>query len=501
MEERRIPFEQNDKNIIRNIVDEKEDYKSSTSRKANCTKNIINYNPQTKKLKTWHIILIALAGIVIVGAIIFAAVKLSKNGKEKKIPIVTDTDNINDKQTENENHNQEEPSEKLEPNLDNDFITKEEAIKAFEPSFKVKSKSNTLNQLLMKYSEKQISVTNGMKTSFTSFYKAIYDIYTLNETSSTEKDKEFYTTKYSTVITVNSQCQTFSANQNDCILEKYLDLNTKNRNLGQKDEEDPEIINEVILPICIIEHSDTNLIFSVTCSKTLPSNIKNDIIMAFQNIKPDSLKGITEDKNIAETSSNEKDNKIYINSFSKVCENYDGDPKKTANCETNRTIITDKEGNLISINKTSSSDIFQDENNKNSRTTIYFLEDITNQNSGNFNPSNYKTNLDVVLGVIEPLLEREEYISQNGFDLLLEGIMYGDSNPKQNLRILNDHESDDDLGVNEKDIFSKYIYNVPLGYALKNDIGQGHLENAKAISNLAAGNMSKELSHDEVDTN
>ena len=362
MEERRIPFEQNDKNITRNIVDEKEDYKSSTSRKANCTKNIINYNPQTKKLKTWHIILIALAVIMIVGAIIFAAVKLSKNGKEKKIPIVTDTDNINDKQTENENHNQEEPSEKLEPNLDNDFITKEEAIKAFEPSFKVKSKSNTLNQLLMKYSEKQISVTNGMKTSFTSFYKAIYDIYTLNETSSTEKDKEFYSTKYSTVITINSQCQTFSANQNDCILEKYLDLNTKNRNLGQKDEEDPEIINEVILPICIIEHSDTNLIFSVTCSKTLPSNIKNDIIMAFQNIKPDSLKGITEDKNIAETSSKEKDNKIYINSCSKVCENYDGDPKKTANCETNRNIITDKEGNLISINKTSSSDIFQDEN-------------------------------------------------------------------------------------------------------------------------------------------
>ena len=64
---------------------------------------------------------------------------------------------------------------------------------------------------------------------------------------------------------VNIQCQSFSHKENNCEIVQYLDLNIKNRkNLGKKDEEDPESIKDVILLIYIIEHSETNIILSVS---------------------------------------------------------------------------------------------------------------------------------------------------------------------------------------------------------------------------------------------
>jgi hypothetical protein len=129
-------------------------------------------------------------------------------------------------------------------------LSKEEALKAFEPSFKVLSKIETLNQLLMKYSERQISITDGEKSSFTSFSKTHYDIFTLNESLPTEEEKEFISKKFYTIITINSQCKTFNKETDDCQLEKVLDLNVNNK--GDLGEVDPDIIRQVFVPICFI---------------------------------------------------------------------------------------------------------------------------------------------------------------------------------------------------------------------------------------------------------
>ena len=67
-------------------------------------------------------------------------------------------------------------------------------------------------------------------------------------------------------------------------------------------------------------------------------------------------------------------NKIYINTFEKDCEDYNGNPEKTANCKSIRDITKDKEGYLISINKISYSEVFQDEENKNIKSKEYYIE-------------------------------------------------------------------------------------------------------------------------------
>ena len=53
-------------------------------------------------------------------------------------------------------------------------------------------------------------------------------------------------------------------------------------------------------------------IISVTCPETLSSNLKEDIILSFQSIKPESFKGIVDDDSIKGTNITEKDNLIEL---------------------------------------------------------------------------------------------------------------------------------------------------------------------------------------------
>ena len=192
------------------------------------------------------------------------------------------------------------------------IIISVDAMKVFEPAFQINSKAKTLTQLELRSTQEFNTMTDGLQSSYSTFTKAKYDIYVLNETSSGE-DKDFYSTKYTSVITINSFCTKFASDsmENDCDLKKYLDLNIKNtNNLRRNDEVNIEQIKKVILPICIIEHTNTNIIISVTCPETLSSNLKNDIILAFQSIKPDSANSINEDENLSGNKIETKDNKV-----------------------------------------------------------------------------------------------------------------------------------------------------------------------------------------------
>ena len=182
-------------------------------------------------------------------------------------------------------------------------INKKEIMKAFESNFNINTTKNTLNQLLLKSIQSYKTISNNINSSYSIFTKAKYDIYTLNESSS-ENNKNFYISKYTTIITINSLCTKyiFNSSEEDCVLDKYLDLNIKSEdNLRTNDElniDTEQIIKKAILPFCIIEHTNTNIILSITCPKTLSENLKNDIILAFQSIKPDSTKGLNDEKKI-----------------------------------------------------------------------------------------------------------------------------------------------------------------------------------------------------------
>ena len=244
----------------------------------------------------------------------------------------------------------------------------------------------------MKYKEKVTIKDNNLSSN--SLIKAKFDIYVLSEIQETEKD--LYSSKITTSIAINSYCNNIEGR--DCELEQFLDLTYKDdeNNLRQLDES--ENIEEVDLPICLIEHTETNLIISVSCSRTLEQQSKNLIISAFKCIKPSTINGNHKNETLSGSTINEENNKIYINSFSKYCDeeetNEDEDSSKS--CEINNNIITDKEGNLISSIKVSKiiKESLSTEYN-------YNFEDISSQNLENLDPINYKNHLDNLLEEIE----------------------------------------------------------------------------------------------------
>lgn len=127
----------------------------------------------------------------------------------------------------------------------------------------------------------------------------------------------------------------------DCELNKYLDLTIeKTNNSGirridenENNEEIIEEIKELILPICIIKHTDNNIIFLVTCPENLSENLKNSLISSFQIIKPVSAENY-KDYNLARFKTNKVDNNIIINIYDKRCD----DSNKNYICETIRNV-------------------------------------------------------------------------------------------------------------------------------------------------------------------
>ena len=120
---------------------------------------------------------------------------------------------------------------------------------------------------------------------------------------------------------MKSFCSKASTNpeEDECQLERQLDLNIKDQSNLRRDEEDAEeLIKKAILPICIVEHTDRNLMISITCPETLDPSYKADIMRAFSNIKPNTMKGFEFDKEYVNTISEEKEDKIYTTSYDNV---------------------------------------------------------------------------------------------------------------------------------------------------------------------------------------
>ena len=434
-------------------------------------RNHIDYE-KNKKIRLWIIILIIIAGVAVIFCSVFFPIYLKQKNNRY---------NIKDRDIENTSG--QYIIEEIEDQK------KIELLKAFEPKFRIKTINDTLTQLLLKSLHVHKTKSNGIESSYSIFSKEIYDIYTLNE-SIQEENNAFYSTKYTTAITVNSICSKFSfdSSDNDCKLEKYLDLNTrKTKNLRNNEESKfNEIINEIIIPICIFEHTDTNLILSVKCPKTLSGNIKEDIILAFKTIKPESIKGLDDDKEIADSKIEEKGDKIYIDIFDKICEDdTGGDPTKNISCEIIKNIVTDEDGKLISSKRISTKEILMDLNNSYSYNLTYIFEDISNT-SDNFKPENYKSNLYKVNELIKSILKKDDFLSKNSFDQILDFLKKEENNDDidNNIRNLSEEESNYFFDIKEGAFFQRTINNVPVSLSLKNNIGLEKLSKSETISTI-----------------
>jgi hypothetical protein len=433
--------------------------------------------PDKKALKKWQKALI-IVSIILFIVVVIAMVLIFIRGRG---PTINPPEDL------------EPTSNPLENQNDNNDLSKKEALKAFEPNFEIASKTNHLNQVILKSNTKFTSISNGVEsTTLSAFTYAKYDVFTLNESNAAEDSKEFYQRKYYTVITMNSICNAYFSNKTDCELKEYLNLNVKNKNLRNIDEQEiQEVIKKLIIPICIIEHTDTNIIISATCPETLSSNLKEDIILSFQVIKPRTFKGIIEDDSIGGTNVTQKDNKKYINSFIKGCDDYNGDLTINKTCEEIKNIVTDLNGNLISMKQNSTKEIIKDENHKNKQIKTYYIEDISD--SENFDSNNYKKNLDNVFELIKSFMQKKDYISLNSFKLILENLMKGDSNTTNKNRRLTEEETHNS-GIFKSKIFSKEMYGINIELNVENDIGAEKNSMSKLLTGLTTGKETKNIS-------
>ena len=433
--------------------------------------------------KNWKCILIlSIIGILIVAGVIVIIIVCLKKNKDDKVPKT------------------KLPNEELLPELN-----LEEVKDVFSPSFKISSKEKTLTQLSQKSFQNYESLTNGIKSSYTILNKAIYDIFTINSTIPSDLEKNFYSKIYTTIITVNSLCSKVSSDpeNDDCKLEKNLDLNRRNTsNLRRNADVDENLIRRAILPICIVEHTDTNIIISANCPETLSENYKADILRAFSNIKPDSIKGFELGKAYSDTKKEEKDDKIIISYFDYVCPSPNYDPTKSIVCNVSKSIITDKEGDLISTKIINSSKAINDEKNLYSNTFTYEFKNIPKEASDSFNEEIYQQNLESILSITKPLMNKEIFIKN--FTNYVIDLMSGAevTNTDTNLRDLSEQVSEKIPGVHEENIFNKTILNISMNLNLKNDIGLSESQTAKAISyNYVNNEEYNELSINKIRTN
>lgn len=381
-----------------------------------------------------------------------------------------------------------------EADKNEEIVNSSEIKKIFEPSFKINSEVNSFNQLLMKSNQKYNSLLNGVDSSYTVFTKTKYDLYTLNESKPAENE-DYYSTKYTTLVTINSQCTELSyvlnENEIDCQLENYLDLSINNENDLRRDDEDnenlEEILKKVFIPLCIIEHTDTNIIISVTCPETLASNIKNDIMSAFQMMRPNSINGLVND-DIVGNSIEAKDNKIFIKIYNKVCDEFSYNSNKNITCEEEGNIITDNDGNVISSKFTNTFESLKNEENKYSKKLDYSYELLNKKKPEDIDSINYKKNYNKYYDIIKNIMKKEDHFTNNAYKDFVQQLSKEkeDLDSKQKKRELIEQaiEPQNYLGITEKTYFSKTLENLEINLTLKNDIGLGYNDEAKTISNF-----------------
>lgn len=449
--------------------------------------------------------LIIISTIILLGAIIATIIvivnKRKKDEKESNNNIIIENNeqNIDNKDnsrndqndeddTNRENNEKNNHGENSKINDDNKEYTLEEIKNAFEPNFKIKTRVGSLSQVLMKSDQRLITKSNNLEVS--TFVKAKFDLYIISESpSETDEESYFYKKKYTSSLVINSLC--VKSEGMECELIPYLDLTYRkeesNRNLNENEEK--VNIEDVVLPICLIEHTETNIIISISCPKFLEDNLKDIIYKAFNHIKPVTINGFEEDKIYEDTSIETKENKKYINLYSQFCE--DNEKNNNQNCQTIINIISDQDENYISYKKKSK---IETDSILNEYEVNY--EDITSQNSNDLNPSNYKSNLDLALNLVSKYMAKEIYVTENSFKELLEPTQ--DENIRTSKRNL-EEEIPVNPGSLEATIFSSNYNGINVYFNYSDNILNE--DKSKTISKIGFGNNIMELSHNEVDSN
>ena len=426
----------------------------------------INQIPKNKCCKKALIIIgIGILVIIVIGIVLYFKLKepKCKEGEELCNIVLKTSDIIQE---------EEEDEEGAKPGTSPlDFPSEKELKKVLKSVFKIKSDEGTLSQTLME--KKKIIKLKNVGSIDSTYTKANIVSYVMSEDSPEEsKISNYYEKKITTLISIKSFC--YSSEGTDCELKTYLDFSANNKNNLRNIDQDVKI-EELTIPLCLFEHTDSNIILSISCPNNLEDNIKSLLKIAFKNIKPESINGAVEDKSLADINIETIDDKIYINSFFKLCEDEKNIDKT---CERYKKIITDKDGNFISSNqklKTETSSLLNEYE--------YNFKDITSENSENLNIINFKNNLNTLLSLLQNYMKKESY------------------EKNKNMRLLNTENIgfEGNEGYQSNSYFSTQYNTININTSLTDNLIIGDI--SRTTSNIQINDEIIYLSNDEVKSN
>ena len=335
-----------------------------------------------------------------------------------------------------------------------------------------KTKVNDIRRLSIEQNSYEDMVIDGIQAQTKSFRKTKYDIYIISEKNVDDENKKCYNKIYTASISLVSQC--LSLKNEDCELKELVDL-SNNDKTNLRSLKEVTDLKDIPVPLCLFNLTDTNIITSISCPGSLSQNIKNEILSDLYYFRP-IAKASTSQKHEMEITI-EDDIKTIRKQSKGLC---DINNELSSSCNLDMNVTKDSQGNLLSFNETSSTDITSDSNNLFKKNNILKLVDETSK-INNLNPEKYKSILNDLLLKLYPYLKYEENNSVNKMLKQTNSKIIIDRLSKRYLT-----ENDDIYKkylTKEENLFFKDLYGTKVSLNLKIDSGI-NVETMKISSNL-----------------
>ena len=442
--------------------------------KISTESEITNENKTGIKKFSNLFLIIGIIALVVIIISVCLAVLLSKKNKKK-----------NNKEG---NGTSEFPSN---PSVENDQLLK--------PIYKFNNTVGDLKRINVQQTSHKNMTVNGKTTEFLVHRNTTYDIYIMAVESPDEKNKNFYTNKYTASINVVKECYSFD-NEN-CEQQNYIDFsnedNEEKSNLRKLQEVTD--LKGIPLPICLFNFTDNDAITSFKCPETLPDSKKYEMILDLYFFRPPAIERPVMDNPLRtvtiETTPIDNGKFTRERNYG-VC---DVNNPLNTRCTTDMNTTTDSYDNLVTYDEVAFSNFTSDENNSYIKNKVTHLKDITDRTKY-LNKETHKNQLDYMIKKLEPYIKYDEYFSTEDFQELHSIIKGNSTNGKKSIRRnLDEKFTGIDPYVKEENLFYEKIDGVEITLNLKNDIGIDKIP-MTASSILSLDKMQKELASKSEET-
>ena len=410
---------------------------------------IIIINPNNNKTKKKYIIIITsiIAGLIIVsGIVLLLYFKFWKKKKE----------------------NEEEP-------IINYTIDYEQ----YRNELIFNTKVNDIRRVSINQRSYENMTVDGKQIQMKLFRKTNYDIYIISEKECAPQNRKYCNKTFTASIAMVSQC--LSLENENCEPKVLVDLSSNSktnlRNLNEIND-----LKDIPIALCLFDLTDSNIITSISCPESLSQSIKDELLSDLYYFRPVAKKSSDKTDEMDITIKN--DTKNIRRKTKGLCDIRNG---LNSFCDLDMNIEKDSEGNLISFDEISLTNITTDtQNGFNKNKTTKLIDETSKINS--LNPDNYKSILNDLLNKLNPYLKYEENLSLD--KLISQYASKKLKNKKSMSRYLT--QSDKNYLIKEESLFSKEIRGLKIDLNLKYDSGID-VETMKVFSNLKFDDKDNEL--------